>query len=259
MSRLIRQAHYASKIAPFDICAIADVGDAPVHPLDVDASLASIRDFIETIRLAGARPLAVGGDHTITLPVLRSLATDGPVGLLQLDAHSDTQDSMLGQQYANGTPIRRAIEEGLVDPTRVVQIGVRGTLFSADELDWALAQGVTIVTIDDYYDLGLRAVVAQALRVIGSRPAYLTLDIDVLDPAFAPGTGGLEPGGMTVREVQLLIRAMAGLNLLGADITEVSPPLDPTGNTALVACNLMFELLCLMAAGTAGKTETSGA
>jgi len=255
MSRLIRQAHYASKVAPFEIGAIADVGDAPVNPLDADDSLESVREFIATIRDAGARPLIAGGDHTVTLPILRALASSGPLGLLQLDAHSDTQAAMLGQQYANGTPIRRAIEEQLVDPTRVVQVGIRGTLFAADELDWAIAQGVTIITIDEFYDLGIDAVVAQTLKTLGAGPAYLTVDIDVLDPAFAPGTGGLEPGGMTARELQVLIRGMSSLDLVGGDITEVSPPLDPTGITALAACSVMFEMLCLMTAPRAAGPD----
>jgi guanidinopropionase len=252
MSRLIRQAHYATRLAPFEICAVADVGDAPVNPLDTAASLASIRDFVAAIRDAGARPLIAGGDHTVTLPILRALAVSGPLGLLQLDAHSDTQAAMLGQEYANGTPIRRAIEEELVDPRRVAQVGIRGTLFATDELDWAIAQGVTIITIDEFYDLGIDAVVARIQQTLGTDPSYLTVDIDVLDPAFAPGAGGLEPGGMTVRELQVLIRAMACLDLVGADVTEVSPPLDPTGSTALAACSVMFELLCVMAATATG-------
>lgn len=247
MSRLIRQAHYASRLAPFETCAVADVGDAPINPLDTLASLESIQSFVAAIRDAGARPLLAGGDHTVTLPILRALASSGPIGLLQLDAHSDTQAAMLGQPYANGTPIRRAIEEGLVDPARVVQVGIRGTLFAADELDWAIGQGVTIVTIDDFYELGIDAVVARTQRTLGAGPSYLTVDIDVLDPAFAPGAGGLEPGGMTARELQVLVRGMSGLDLVGADITEVSPPLDPTGVTALAACSVMFELLCLLA------------
>ena len=257
MSRLIRQAHYASKISPWELCAIADVGDAPTHPLDVGASLDSIQDFFEGLRDAGARPLAAGGDHLVTLPILRALASDGPIGLLQLDAHSDTQDAMLGERYANGTPIRRAIEEGLVDPARVVQIGIRGTLFSADEFDWALGRGVTIVAIDEFHDLGMAETIALSLRALGTGPAYLTLDIDVLDPAFAPGTGGLEPGGMTVRELQVLVRGLGALDLVGADITEVSPPLDPSGNTALVACSLMFELLCLLAVRAHGERDSA--
>ncbi len=247
MSRLIRQAHYASGVAPFEICRIADVGDAPVNPLEMAASLESIESFFAAIRAAGALPLVAGGDHTITLPILRAIAADAPVALLQVDAHSDTQDRVFGQAYANGTPIRRAIDESLLEPEHIVQIGIRGTLFSKDELDWARAQGLTIVTIDDFYELGVDGVIEQTREVLSGLPTYVTVDMDALDPAFAPGVGGLEPGGMSVRDVQLLLRGMRGLDFVGADVNEVSPPLDPTGNTAVVACNLMFELLCLLA------------
>jgi guanidinopropionase len=247
MSRLIRAAHYATGVAPFDMCRVADVGDAPVNPLDVSASLESIESFFAAVRASGALPLVAGGDHTITLPILRAIAADAPVGLLQIDAHSDTQDRVFGQAYANGTPIRRAIEEGLVEPRHIVQIGIRGTLFSKDELDWARAQGVKIVTIDDFYELGVEGVIGRTREAFEGLSTYVTVDMDALDPAFAPGVGGLEPGGMSVRDVQLLLRGMGGLDLVGADVNEVSPPLDPTGNTALVACNLMFELLCLLA------------
>jgi len=248
MSRLIRQAHYSTNIAPFEICRIGDVGDAPINPLDMSASLESIETFFSAIRAAGALPLVAGGDHTITLPILRAVAGDAPVGLLQIDAHSDTQDRMFGKIYANGTPIRRAIEEGLLEPSHIIQVGIRGTLFSADELDWAREQGITIMTIDDVYELGANGIINAARETLSGLPTYITVDMDAIDPAFAPGVGGLEPGGMTVRDVQLLLRGMEGLDLVGADINEVSPPLDPTGNTAVVACNLMFELLCILAA-----------
>jgi guanidinopropionase len=253
MSRLIRRAHHLSGVTPFDLCRVADVGDAPVNPLDMGSTLESVQAFFGHIGDAGARPLAVGGDHTVTLPILRAVARGGPIALLQLDAHSDTQDTMLGQPYANGTPIRRAIEEGLVDPDRTVQIGIRGTLFAADELDWARQQGVTLVTIEELDEVGQDEVIARSRKTIGAGPCYVTVDIDVLDPAYAPGTGGLEPGGMSVRELQGLIRGLEGLEIAGADVVEVSPPLDPSGNTALVACNLMFELLCLMASSTAKR------
>ena len=251
MSRLIRRAHHLTGVAPFDLCRVADIGDAPVNPLDIESTLRSVQAFFEHIGDAGALPLAVGGDHTVTLPILRAVAHQGPVALLQIDAHSDTQDTMLGQKHANGTPIRRAIEEGLVDPTRTVQIGIRGTLFAADELQWARQQGVQIINIEELDDLGRDEVVARSRRALGTGPCYVTVDVDVLDPAYAPGTGGLEPGGMSVRELQGLIRELGGLEIIGADVVEVSPPLDPSGNTALVACNLVFELLCLMATRSA--------
>ena len=247
MSRLIRQVHPVSKIEPFSLCRVADVGDTPINPLDLTESLDLIQGFFERIVAAGAIPLAAGGDHTVTLPVLRSLARSAPFGLLQIDAHSDTLDEMLGKKYANGTPIRRAVEEGLVDPERTVQIGIRGTLFKADEYEWAQEQGITMITIDEFYEYGVQKVIGISREKFCSDPVYITFDIDSLDPAYAPGAGGLEPGGLSVREAQLLLRGMYGLNLIGADVNEVSPPLDPTGNTALVAANIMFEELCLLA------------
>ena len=152
-----------------------------------------------------------------------------------------------GKKISNGTPFRRAVEEGLLEPRRIVQVGIRGTLFRADDLEWAKSQGITIIDIDDFYDTGVRDVIARVREIVGSGPCYLSFDVDGLDPVYAPGTGSLEPGGLTVRDAQLLLRGMRGLDLVGADVTEVCPPLDPSGNTALVAANIMFEQLCLLA------------
>ena len=247
MSRLIREVNYSTKIAPFDLCDIADIGDAPVNSLDLDASLLSIQQFVQTVLSADARPLAVGGDHTISLPILRSMAAAEPLAIIQVDAHSDTQDLMLGTKYASGTPFRRAIEEGLIDPRKTVQVGVRGTLFRADELDWALAQKITIIDMDEFEALGAVDAARKARRVVAGSDCYLTFDIDALDPGVAPGAGGLEPGGISVRQAQVFLRALRGIPMVGADVVEVSPPLDPSGGTALVAANLMFEILCLLA------------
>ena len=229
-------------------CAtFADIGDAPVNSLDLVASLRSIQQFAQTVLSAGARPLAIGGDHTISLPILRSVAADEALAIIQVDAHSDTQDLMLGKKYASGTPFRRAIEEGLIDPRKTVQVGIRGTLFSVDELDWALAQGITIIDMDEFEALGAVDAARKARRVVAGSDCYLTFDIDALDPGVAPGAGGLEPGGISVRQAQVFLRELRGIPIAGADVVEVSPPLDPSGGTALVAANLMFEILCLLA------------
>lgn len=249
MSRLIREVNYSTKTAPFDLCDIADIGDAPVNSLDLDASLLSIQHFAQTVLSADARPLAIGGDHTISLPILRSMAADKALAIIQVDAHSDTQDLMLGKKVASGTPFRRAIEEGLIDPRKTVQVGVRGTLFRADELDWALAQGITIIDMDEFEALGAVNAARKARRVVAGGDCYLTFDIDALDPGVAPGVGGLEPGGISVRQAQVFLRELRGIPIVGADVVEVSPPLDPSGGTALVAANLMFEILCLLAEG----------
>ena len=246
MSRLIRQIHYPSMIDPFNDYRIADIGDAPINSLSIPESLERIENFVQQIVDAGALPLAAGGDHTISLPILRAVAKKAPLSLIQIDAHSDTLDLMLGQKYANGTPFRRAIEEGLIIPKRMIQVGIRGTLFKADEIDWAIQQGVHIINMDDFYEMGMNGVIEKIRQVVGKSATYLTFDIDSVDPAFAPATGGLEPGGLTSREAQVLLRGLSGINFVGADINEVSPPLDSSNITALLACNLMFEQLCLL-------------
>ncbi len=225
---------------------IADIGDAPINSLSIPESLERIENFVQQIVDAGALPLAAGGDHTISLPILRAVAKKAPLSLIQIDAHSDTLDLMLGQKYANGTPFRRAIEEGLIIPKRMIQVGIRGTLFKADEIDWAIQQGVHIVNMDDFYEMGMNGVIEKIRQVVGKSATYLTFDIDSVDPAFAPATGGLEPGGLTSREAQVLLRGLSGIHFVGADINEVSPPLDSSNITALLACNLMFEQLCLL-------------
>jgi len=196
---------------------------------------------------SGALPLAAGGDHTISLPILRALAKDEPLALVQIDAHSDTLDIMLGEKYANGTPFRRAVEEGLLDPRLIIQIGVHGTLFDADEHTWAKEVGITIIDIDEFYQLGVKGVINRVLELIGDHPAYLTFDLDALDPSCAPGTGSPEPGGLGIRDAQNLLRGLAGIQFVGSDVNELSPPLDPSGSTAVVAANIMFEELCLLA------------
>ncbi len=193
-------------------------------------------------------PLSAGGDHLVTLPILRALAPDRPLGLVHFDAHSDTWDTYFGgYRYTHGTPFRRAIEERLIDPRRTIQIGIRGSLYNEGELDFALQHGIRVVRIEEFYDLGLDAVVAEARRVAGDGPTYVSFDVDGLDPVYAPGTGTPEVGGFTTHEAQRMIRGLAGLDLVGADVVEVSPPFDPSGNTALVGATMMFELLCVLA------------
>lgn len=246
-SSLVRRVHHVTGVSPFDRLRVADCGDAPINPLDLMASLESIEAFYGEIHAAGARPLTAGGDHLTTLPVLRALAKQAPVGLVQFDAHSDTYDSFFGSRYNHGTPFRRAIEEGLVDARRMIQIGIRGAISDAANYDFARAAGVRIVFIEEFMARGVADVMAEARALIGDQPAYLSFDIDALDPSFAPGTGTPEIGGLSTREAQAMIRLLAGANLIGADVVEVSPPLDPTGLTALTGATLMFELLCVMA------------
>lgn len=249
----IRRYHAATNISPFEICRVADLGDVPVNPIDVVDSLERIEKFTRAIVEAGAVPLAAGGDHLITLPILRAVAKDGPVALVQFDSHVDTYDNFFDARfkYNNGTPFRRAIEEGLIDPKRMIQVGIRGSRFSSDDLDYGRAQGIRVIDIDEYFELGPKAVIAEIRRVVGSAPTYVTFDLDALDPSYAPGIGSPEIGGYSTRDAQVMLRGLSGLRIVGADVNELAPPLDPTGNTAIVAANLMFEILCLIAADRA--------
>jgi guanidinopropionase len=254
MSSLIRRVHAVTKVSPYELCRIADMGDAPVNPVDLDRSLESIAAFFSQIVQAGVVPLGIGGDHLSSLPILRAVASQRPVGMVHFDAHSDTVDTYFGgSKYTHGTPFRRAIEEKLLDPKRVVQIGIRGSTYSTGERDWPIEQGIRMISIDEFEDLGINAVLGEARRVVGKEPTYITFDIDSLDPAYAPGTGTPEFGGLTSREANRLLRGLRGLNLVGADVVEVSPPFDPSGGTALAAANIAFELLCLLAEGFAEK------
>ena len=257
-SSIVRRVHHATGVSPFDLVRVGDCGDAPINPLNLDETLESLAGYYAGVRRAGAAPLTVGGDHLITLPILRGLVadgllTDGPVGLIHFDAHSDTYDSFFGNRYNHGTPFRRAVEEGLLDPKRMVQIGLRGAISDAANYDFAKAAGIRMIFIEEFVERGAKDVMEEARSIVGDRPTYLTFDIDVLDPCFAPGTGTPEIGGLTTREAQAMIRMARGLNLIGVDLVEVSPPFDPSGGTAITAATLMFELLCVLAESVAAR------
>jgi len=246
-SRLIRMVHPTSGIEPYRLCNIADLGDAPINPLDKDASIAQIQAFFEALKAASIRPVAIGGDHTIPTPILRALAADRPVGILQIDSHADTLDEMCGTKVNHATFMRRAVEEGLVDPTRVVQLGLRGSRFSADDIRFGEEAGFTIITFDQYEELGRAETIRRIRETLGTGPTYVTVDIDGLDPSHCPGTPVPEIGGLTPRDAQVILRALQGVDVVGADISEVAPCYDPTGITSVVAANLMFELVCVIA------------
>ena len=253
-SSLMRRAHHASGTEPFAIANVADIGDLPVNPIDLHDGLKRIRDGVAGVVAAGALPLGIGGDHLTTLPALRAVAEAGPVGLIQFDAHSDTNDSYFGDnRYTHGTPFRRAIEEGLLDPRRTVQIGIRGSLYDPGEHDWASRQGVRVVYMEEVVARGPIAVMAEARCIAGSGPTYVSFDIDALDPSMAPGTGTPEIGGLTTREAQQMLRLLAGVNIVAADVVEVAPPFDVAGLTALAGATVAFELLCVMASELAGR------
>jgi agmatinase len=247
-SSLIRSYSYFQKVAPFDRLNVADVGDVDPPPVSIEKTYEAIESRIAAIAGAGARPIVVGGDHSITLPVLRALAKKhGRLGLVQIDAHIDTWDEYFGGKYFHGTPFRRAIEEGLVDGKRFIQIGIRGPMYGEDDFDFHREHGITMIDIDQVKQRGIPAVVEEMRRVL-TGAIYMTFDIDGVDPAFAPGTGTPEVGGLTSHEAQQIVRGLAGLSLAGGDIVEVSPLFDGPGQiTSVLAANLMFEFLCAMA------------
>lgn len=255
-STLMRHHHPVLAISPYELARVADCGDAPVNPLDIAASLDLMSAYARTFTAQGAVPLVAGGDHLISLGILRALREKAPFGLVHFDAHSDTADQYFGgARLAHGTPFRRAVEEGILDPRRIVQIGIRGSLNAADELAWAQAQGITVLRIEEALALGAEGVARRVREIIGLTACYLSFDIDCLDPAYAPGTGTPEIGGFTTREAQGMLRALRGLDIIGADLVEVAPAYDVGGITALAGASLMWEILCLLAARIAARRE----
>ena len=247
-STLLRKVHQATGIAPFDICRVADIGDAwAQRPFELETGLEEIAVFFKRVHDAGVVPVSAGGDHSITLPVFRGIAGDRPVGMVHFDAHCDTGDDYLGSRFHHGAPFRRAVEEGLLDPKRTIQIGIRGAVNDPDVWKFSHDSGMRVVTMEEFHEIGIKGVIEEARRVAGDGPTYISFDVDGLDPAFAPGTGTPEIGGLTTFEAQMMIRGLRGLNLIGGDVVEVSPPFDPSGNTALVGASLMFEILCMVA------------
>ena len=246
-SALIRPYNMATGAAPFDALQVADLGDVPINTYALEKSLPIITDFYRRVLAAGCVPLTMGGDHTIALPILRALAeAHGPVALVHVDAHADINDDMFGERIAHGTPFRRAVEEGLLQCHRVTQIGLRGSGYAADDFDWPRQQGFTVLPAHELWWQSLAPLMAQVRERVGEAPCYLSFDIDGIDPAYAGGTGTPEVGGLTVPQALEIIRGCQGLNLVGADLVEVSPPYDPSGNTALLGANLLYEMLCVL-------------
>ncbi|OGB29236.1 MAG: agmatinase [Burkholderiales bacterium RIFCSPLOWO2_12_FULL_61_40] len=246
-SCLLRPYNMATGAAPFDTLQVADLGDVPINTYSLAKSLPIITEFYDELLSASCIPLTLGGDHTIALPILRAMAAKhGPVALVHVDAHADVNDDMFGEAIAHGTPFRRAVEEGLLQTHKVWQIGLRGSGYSADDFDWPRQQGFTVVQAHEVWYQSLAPLMARVRETIGDTPCYLSFDIDGIDPAFAGGTGTPEIGGLTVPQALEIIRGCRGLNLVGADLVEVSPPYDPNGNTALLGANLLFEMLCVL-------------
>jgi len=253
-SSLMRRRNQASGIGPHDLCSVADVGDAWVQsPFELEKSLDEIRSFYAELHQAGVVPVSAGGDHSVTLPILRAIASDQPVGLVHFDAHCDTGDDYLGSKFHHGAPFRRAVEEGLVDPKRTIQIGIRGSLNDLDQWKFSHDAGMRVIYMEEFYEMGVKSVIDEIRRVAGDAPTYLTFDVDGLDPVYAAGTGTPEVGGFSTVEAKLMIRGCQGLNLIGGDVVEVAPPFDPSGNTALTGATMMFEVLCVVADAVARR------
>ncbi|MDH5798133.1 MAG: agmatinase [Paracoccaceae bacterium] len=247
-STMIRAQHPVSGVRPFEAMNCADLGDVAPNPADIQDSLGRVTEFITRVKAAGITPMSLGGDHLCSLPILRGLATDGPLGMVHFDSHTDLYHSYFGgTMYTHGTPFRRAVEEGLLDPKRIVQIGIRGTAYDNEDRDFADSVGVRIITIEEFFARGIPDVMAEAREIVGEQPTYLSYDIDFVDPTFAPGTGTPEVGGPNSFQALQVIRELSGLNFIGADLVEVSPPFDTSGATAFLGMSIVFEMLCLFA------------
>ncbi|MEM9850578.1 MAG: agmatinase [Pseudomonadota bacterium] len=246
-SAMLRPYNMATRAAPFDRLTCADLGDVPINTFDLVDTVARIIAYYDTLLAHDLVPMTLGGDHTLTYPVLRAIAKKhGPVALVHVDAHADINDVMFGARIAHGTPFRRAYEDGLLIADRVFQIGLRGTGYAADDFDEARSWGFTVVQAEELWHKSLTPLAAQVRAAVGDAPCYISFDIDSLDPAFAPGTGTPEICGLTPPQAVELIRGLVGLRIVGTDLVEVSPPYDPSGNTALLAANVIYEMLCIL-------------
>jgi len=257
-SSMMRSIHHVTKVNPYDLCSIADIGDVPFQEVfRHEKVVEDIEAFYRKIFEDKVIPLSAGGDHSITYPILKAIAKDQPVGLIHIDAHTDTWDEFQGSKFMHGTPFRRAHEDGLIDASRTIQIGIRGAQNTSEGWDYSLEQGMRVVFMEEFTKLGVDAVIHEALEVAVSGPTYLSFDVDGLDPVYTPGTGTPEIGGITTIEAQALLRGLRGLDFIGGDVVEVAPPFDPSGNTSLVGATLMYEILCLLAESVSNKQPDS--
>ncbi len=246
-SAMIRPYHIQTGAAPFEGLQCADLGDVPINTFSLPETIRLITEYYDEILTHSVIPMTLGGDHTLTLPILRSIAKKhGPVALVHVDAHADVSDEMFGVKEAHGTVFRRAYEENLITPEKVFQIGLRGTGYSAEDFTEAQGWGFNMTLAPEIWHTSLAPLAAEIKEKIGDQPCYITYDIDSLDPAFAPGTGTPEIGGLTTWQAMEFLRGLRGLNIVGCDMVEVSPPYDPSGNTALAGANLIFEMLSIL-------------
>lgn len=252
-SNMLRPYNMWTRAAPFDALQCADLGDVAINTFDLKDTARRITEYYDDLLAHDVIPMTLGGDHTLTYPVLRSIAKKhGPVALVHVDAHADINEHMFGEAIAHGTPFRRAHEEGLLQDDKVFQIGLRGTGYTAADFDEARDWGFTVVQAEEIWHQSLGPLAERVQAHIGNVPTYITFDIDSLDPAYAPGTGTPEICGLTPPQAVELIRGLKGLNIVGTDLVEVSPPYDPSGNTALVGANIIYEMLCILPGVTEG-------
>jgi guanidinopropionase len=256
-STLLRRINAVTRITPFADARVRDLGDCWIEqPYELQGALREIEMFYRTVTAAGIVPLSVGGDHAISLPILRAVAAHGPVGMIHIDAHCDTGDDYMGSRFHHGAPFRRAVEEGLLDPKRVIQIGIRGTTNDPDMWGFSQRSGMRVLAMEEFDDKGWRHAAEEARRVAGDGPTYLTFDIDSLDPSQAPGTGTPEAGGITVLQALRLLRELRGIDFIGGDLVEVSPPFDVGSLTAFNGASILFEILCLLAEARTARQAT---
>ena len=254
-SVMLRPYNMWTKAAPFEQLQVADIGDVPINPFDLKKSIKKIEIYYSELLKTGAIPLTMGGDHTLTYPILRAIYKKyGPVALIHVDAHADINEHMFGEELAHGTPFRRAYEDKLLDAANVFQIGLRGTGYGPDDFDTARKWGFTVIQAEELWYKSCSPLMEKIRLKVGSRPVYLTFDIDSLDPACAPGTGTVEAGGLMTQQGMEIIRGCKGLNVVGCDLVEVSPPYDPSGNTATIAANFLYEMLCILPGVSSNST-----
>jgi guanidinopropionase len=254
MSSLMRAIHHVTRVNPYALCRIADIGDVAFTRLfELESALDDIEVFYRRVHAAGVAPLSAGGDHSITYPIFKAIAADRPVGMVHVDAHTDTWDEFLGSKFTHGAPFRRAVEAGVLDPKRTIQIGIRGAQHTDAGWTFSAETGMRVIFMEEFTRIGVDKAIAEARRVVGEGPTYVSFDVDGLDPVYAPGTGTPEIGGLTTIEGQALVRGLRGLNLVGGDVVEVAPPFDQTGNTALVGATMMYEILCVLAESVAAR------
>lgn len=244
--------HQVLDVNPFELCKVADVGDAPIASLyDLEKGITGIESYYGSIVETGAAPLSVGGDHSVSFPILKALAKDEPLALVHFDAHCDTGGSYLGEKFHHGGPFRNAALAGAIDPEKTIQIGIRGR--ASILWNFSHESGMTVVHMNEFREMGVQKVIEEIHRVVGDTPCYVTFDVDALDPVYAPGTGTPEVGGITTLEAQEMIRSLGNLHIVGGDVVEVAPPYDQTGGTALVGATMLWEILCVMAQSIASR------